>query len=315
MSNDNRNMFNCTCEHCRKKFYRSPSAIRELNFCGKKCYTLWQTGRKRRNAEHNCECSICKKKLYIKPSRIKRTNEISCSIECSAIVKSLNRISEIEERAGIKNLYDVIKIEYESNFKSIRDISTIVFGKETYASTISSYMDLFGIEKRQGSEAVKTQWIDNDKRRKQASDLFKEARSRPEVINKINEYRKSKEFREAISVANSGENNGMWNPNLSDEERQHHIKRARRIPGYQNFRRKVYERDNYTCQICRDNTGGNLVVHHLNGFHWDAESRTEVDNGVTLCNECHNEFHSMYGRTHNNLFQFAQYVEMKASNN
>jgi hypothetical protein len=34
-------------------------------------------------------------------------------------------------------------------------------------------------------------------------------------------------------------------------------------PRYYVWRDLVYKRDNYTCQICKDKTGGNLVAHHI----------------------------------------------------
>jgi 5-methylcytosine-specific restriction endonuclease McrA/transposase len=82
---------------------------------------------------------------------------------------------------------------------------------------------------------------------------------------------------------------------------------------YSNWRKQVFERDNYTCQECFSSGKGNLVAHHINSFSniLDAFLKEfdqfsvfedkytlvrlamkyrpffEVSNGKTLCEECH----------------------------
>jgi hypothetical protein len=50
--------------------------------------------------------------------------------------------------------------------------------------------------------------------------------------------------------------------------------------------------------VCNDASGGNLNAHHL--YSWTAypEKRVYLDNGVTLCTECHKEFHAWNRGTH-----------------
>lgn len=64
----------------------------------------------------------------------------------------------------------------------------------------------------------------------------------------------------------------------------------RRSLEYQQWRITVLERDKYTCQHC-EQTGGRLVVHHIKTFKMYPELRLELDNGIVLCNDCHEKLH------------------------
>ncbi|ARQ95018.1 HNH endonuclease [Bacillus phage Flapjack] len=87
-----------------------------------------------------------------------------------------------------------------------------------------------------------------------------------------------------------GENHHNYNHDLTDEER--HDKRM--YPEYRQWIKDVYERDNYTCQKCKS-VGGCLHAHHIYGYAKYKDKRTDINNGVTLCEDCHKEFHSTYG--------------------
>ncbi|MCM3706431.1 HNH endonuclease [Cytobacillus firmus] len=104
---------------------------------------------------------------------------------------------------------------------------------------------------------------------------------------------------------NRGENNVNYNPNKTDEERE----RGRHIQGYDKWRIAVYDRDRYTCILCGDSRGGNLNAHHLDGYDWCKEKRIDVDNGVTLCESCHFDFHDIYGYGANTRHQFEEFYK------
>lgn len=59
---------------------------------------------------------------------------------------------------------------------------------------------------------------------------------------------------------------------------------------YSSWRSKVFERDNFTCQICKK-VGGTLNAHHIKPFKDYPLLRFDVDNGITLCESCHKELH------------------------
>ena len=113
-------------------------------------------------------------------------------------------------------------------------------------------------------------------------------------------------FNLAILRSKVGNKNHNYNPNLTDKERLSH----RYQLGGNNVRKwskQTMERDNYTCQICNQ-LRGNLNAHHLNGWNAFPEQRFDLDNGVTLCNDCHKDFHSQYGYGDNTREQFNEYA-------
>lgn len=102
----------------------------------------------------------------------------------------------------------------------------------------------------------------------------------------------------------SGKNHPRYNELLTDEERE----RGRLYSEYPIWRIKVYEECEYTCQCCEDKTGGNLVAHHLNGWHWCTSERFSLFNGITLCEECHSRFHDSCGYENNTREQFLDFL-------
>jgi len=65
-------------------------------------------------------------------------------------------------------------------------------------------------------------------------------------------------------------------------KRYYHLKDWR----YKEWRSKVFERDNWTCQTCRKR-GVELNAHHIKSWANYPEFRYDLNNGVTLCVECH----------------------------
>lgn len=100
-----------------------------------------------------------------------------------------------------------------------------------------------------------------------------------------------------------------YNPNRSDEQR---IK-DRKYPEYIQWRRDVYERDDYTCQRCEER-GLKINAHHIESYAKNPDKRTEITNGVTLCYDCHQEYHKAFGRNGANgedfeSFMYGEYAE------
>jgi len=83
-----------------------------------------------------------------------------------------------------------------------------------------------------------------------------------------------------------GKLNPNWNGGSSTES-----KCFRMSSPYRQWRKRVFERDNYTCQSCGI-VGFELHPHHIKEFAQYKELRLDIENGITLCYECHKRVHS-----------------------
>lgn len=69
-----------------------------------------------------------------------------------------------------------------------------------------------------------------------------------------------------------------------------YTKAGRHTGKYAEWRRQVFERDNYTCQHC-GKKGVSLNAHHIKEYAKFPELRYDIRNGVTLCEKCHKKIH------------------------
>lgn len=107
----------------------------------------------------------------------------------------------------------------------------------------------------------------------------------------------------AIKLFNTGENSRCYKKDKTKEERE----RKRLYPEYYQFVKRVLARDNYTCQCCNiDNEY--MEVHHLDGYEWCKEKRVDETNAITLCKNCHSNFHAIYGKGNNTRMQFEEWL-------
>lgn len=100
----------------------------------------------------------------------------------------------------------------------------------------------------------------------------------------------SVENRKKISERQKGNKSHLWKGGISKLH-----KRIRASAEFKKWRKKVFERDNYTCQECKKR-GGELHPHHIKSFTDYPELRFDINNGITLCRECHKLTDNFAGR-------------------
>lgn len=73
------------------------------------------------------------------------------------------------------------------------------------------------------------------------------------------------------------------------------------------WRNAVLARDGYTCQKY-GTRGVRMAVHHIQNFSEFPKLRFAIDNGITISDKAHKEFHRKYGRTHNTRKQLEEFL-------
>jgi hypothetical protein len=74
------------------------------------------------------------------------------------------------------------------------------------------------------------------------------------------------------------------------------------------WKKSVFQRDDFTCQKYGIK-GGRLVAHHINNFSEFLELRFAIDNGITLSEKAHKQFHSIYGVKNNTVQQLNEFLK------
>lgn len=89
-----------------------------------------------------------------------------------------------------------------------------------------------------------------------------------------------------IAKRQSGDNSWLWRGGKTSED-----KRLRNSYLVANWRKEVFKRDNYTCQICLKPSSklprSSLTADHIQPWSLFPELRFDLDNGRTLCLDCH----------------------------
>lgn len=89
-------------------------------------------------------------------------------------------------------------------------------------------------------------------------------------------------------LANTGkqrERHWSWKGGISEQNAL-----IRQSGEYKQWRRFVFDRDNFTCQECGVR-GGDIEAHHISHFAGDKDRRFDINNGTTLCVKCHTGLH------------------------
>ena len=115
---------------------------------------------------------------------------------------------------------------------------------------------------------------------------------RPEVRKKLSEKRRLRR----------GEKSPNWKGGISYTD-----EKVRKSTQFHLWRKACLERDNFTCQKTGI-SGGLLHIHHINNFAEFHELRFAIDNGITLSEKAHIEFHKKYGFKHNTREQLEEFL-------
>ena len=96
-----------------------------------------------------------------------------------------------------------------------------------------------------------------------------------------------KEKAKEIIAKNKGKNCYLWKGGITPENHKIRQSIENRL-----WREAVFARDNWACQGCYARSGNGKAVfleaHHIKSFVKFPKLRFAIDNGLTLCKQCHN---------------------------
>jgi len=115
----------------------------------------------------------------------------------------------------------------------------------------------------------------------------------------------SVETRKKMSKAHEGKNCNFWKGGLTAKNQK-----IRHSIEYRLWREAVFARDNWTCQKTGIR-GGKLHPHHIKNFAKYPELRFAIDNGITLSEQSHKEFHKIYGKENNTKKQLKEFLNLE----
>lgn len=283
------------CAQCGKEKHvpvsKSSRNKSGLYFCNMDCKAQYQKSsmQSEQNPNYNrvpVPCSGCGKEILVIPFKIKSQKSIYCCKECFKQHFGETKLGELNYNFKSK----VLKICITCGSPYYRKPGD----KSKYCSKECYYIhckELFKYRRTSSMEPCATcgkpvNVTPHDKKIKKHHFCSKECKDN------------------GNSIYYSGPNHPQWK---SDKPYQERIA-ERLLGGYKAWRTTVFLRDHYTCVRCKDNNGGNLVAHHLNSWASTPQDRYKIDNGVTLCKDCHRKFHKLYGWGKNTKRQFAEWM-------
>lgn len=115
-------------------------------------------------------------------------------------------------------------------------------------------------------------------------EYYKTPGAKEKQSTRIKKYFEQPGAKEKDSAAKQGVDMEDWTGFAKTENR-----RIRNQANYIEWRMMVFGRDDFTCQDC-GRRGSYLQAHHLFSFSKWKDLRLDIDNGVTLCKECHDKY-------------------------
>ena len=118
------------------------------------------------------------------------------------------------------------------------------------------------------------------------------------AIKKGTHHMNTKKAREKQRKTISGSGHWNWKGGLTII-----TKKIRNSFEYKQWRKSIFERDNYTCVLCGIKNGFGksikLQADHIKPFSQYPKLRFSINNGRTLCIDCHKKTDTYMGRVKN----------------
>lgn len=251
--------------------------------------------KKSSHEEIEIQCDYCGDIFLKKYSYYNRNKKRNNNIEKDACRNCVGKkTSESNmKKYGVYSIrqLDVIQEKIKDTNKKKYGVENVMFNKEVKSKMKEYFINKYGVENPFQLEDVKNK----------IKDFYEQ---NPDILKEMNSKRSEtykKNIRKGLYNIKTGKDHWNWQGGISDENHT-----LRTSTDYQNWRTKVFQRDEYTCQKCSQH-GYKLNSHHI--FDWKNYKylRFEVNNGITLCDKCHRDFHKKYSSP-NSLEQIIEFI-------
>ena len=266
------------CEICEKEFYAKPSDIKRGGgkYCSPECY------HKSKKTGSWINCEYCGKKFYTTKRAITRSDAGKyCSWECFKKAKNSNP--------------NKVKVKCDYCGKEIYRWRRSIKREEHHFCSQECKSNY-----QKGKTGYNKGWGDIEVKCINCGRIVKVKKIRVERGIKFCSNKCKFEYQVGKNSTRYGEKNPMWKGGVTPL-----YLLIRKCFEYRQWRSDVFTRDNFTCQICGDDRGGNLQAHHkisfsdiLNKYEIttydeaiNCEALWNINNGVTLCEKCHIDIH------------------------
>jgi hypothetical protein len=248
------------CVTCGGGFNVKPSHFKKRVNCSKKCYSIWVRKQLQGNGNPNYKGgisqSINNKCLFCE--KIFNSTSYKPNKFCSRICQNRSQAIEKKEKAELKK-----KLSWNFRWVKIKKLK-----KKYYCKC--------------GSEIYRK------------SKSCKQCKTKPKVeikckvclkIFAVNYSQRTKKTcsNECFKLSHKKEFNPSWKGGITPEN-----KKIRASEEYKKWRISVFERDSYCCVFCGQK-GGILHADHIKQFAFYKDLRLDINNGRTLCKECHSK--------------------------
>lgn len=188
------------------------------------------------------------------------------------------RQNEIEQKLGM-SLKVFLQKEYE-NGKGIKQIAKQIGVSDR---NLWEWFNDFGITRRNRSDAVKTQWVNNDSRRSLSAKIMSAIIGRRIADGTHNSQFNDPAVHQKISESKKGARNAMYNKLGEQNPNWKGGKITYRGAGWQSIRKQAKRRDGNKCVKCSSTK--QLEVHHIVPYRFTQDN--SLENLITLCHVCH----------------------------
>lgn len=270
-----------TCQYCQKSFRVTPARANQGKdkFCSHSCYSKSLS-----RETVTVECENCGKSFKVLPSRFKHGRGKYCSRQCQYQITgrkiSTRLTGKIIQASRVTRTCPTCSKTFEvvlsdkkiycsarcaQNDPGVRNKIRESFTPNPAAQkkmTATMRLPLF---RWLNSLRAKLQWQDTG--------------ARKVLLDGIKGRSQSPEWRNAPQFQR-----GEKHPRYKGTRGERQVAMGRYQ--YSQWRKAIFERDNYTCQQC-GKCGGRLNAHHIKEWKNFPELRYALENGITLCATCH----------------------------